>query len=94
MRRHHKEKSRLSAAVAAFLALTAGAGAAQLTNKDTESYTVIVTEDGVKNELAIAGGETLTFCNSGCFLTLPSGNKAALAGAEGVEIINGEAVVK
>lgn len=94
MRRHHKKTVSLSAVVAASLALTAGAGAATLTNKDTESYTVIVTEDGVKNELAIVGGETLTFCNSGCFLTLPSGNKAALAGSESVEIINGEAVVK
>jgi len=94
MRRHHKKTSRLSVAVAAFLAITAGAGAASLTNKDTESYTVIVTEGGVKNELAITGGETLTFCNAGCFLTLPSGNKAALAGPESVEIINGEAVVK
>lgn len=94
MRRHHKTKSRLSAAIAAFLAVTAGAGAASLTNKDAESYTVIVTEGGVKNELAVAAGETVTFCNGGCFLTLPSGNKAALAGAESVEIVNGEAVVK
>jgi len=76
------------------LAATVAASSASLTNKDADSYTVVVTEGGVKNELAIASGETVTFCNGGCFLTLPNGDRAALAGAESVEIVNGQAVIK
>jgi hypothetical protein len=86
--------NRVSVAIIAMLAATGAAGAATLINKDADSYTVLVTEDGVKNELAIAAGETITFCNGGCFLTLPNGDKAVLGGPETVEIVNGEAVVK
>ncbi len=76
------------------LAATGAVSSASLTNKDTDSHTVVVTEGGVKNELAIASGETVTFCNGGCFLTLPNGDRAALAGPETVEIVNGQAVIK
>lgn len=76
------------------LAATGAVSSASLTNKDADSHTVVVTEGGVKNELAIASGETVTFCNGGCFLTLPNGDRAALAGSESVEIVNGQAVIK
>lgn len=85
---------RVSVAVIGMLAATGAASSASLTNKDTDSHTVVVTEGGVKNELAIASGETVTFCNGGCFLTLPNGDRAALAGPETVEIVNGQAVIK
>lgn len=85
---------RVSVAVIAMLAATGAASSASLTNKDADSHTVVVTEGGVKNELAIASGETVTFCNGGCFLTLPNGDRAALAGPETVEIVNGQAVIK
>lgn len=85
---------RVSVAVIAMLAVTGAASSASLTNKDADSHTVVVTEGGVKNELAIASGETVTFCNGGCFLTLPNGDRAALAGPESVEIVNGQAVIK
>jgi hypothetical protein len=85
---------RVSVAVIAMLAATGAASSASLTNKDADNHTVVVTEGGVKNELAIASGETVTFCNGGCFLTLPNGDRAALAGPETVEIVNGQAVIK
>lgn len=94
MRRRCNKPNRIAAAVSAVLATSGTAGAATLINKDTGSYTVLVTEDGVKNELAIAAGETIIFCNGGCFLTLPNGDKAVLGGPETVEIVNGEAVVQ
>ncbi|MFZ2102187.1 MAG: hypothetical protein WAU86_16655 [Oricola sp.] len=86
--------NRVSVAVIAILAGTVAANSATLTNKDADSQTVVVTEGGVKNELAIASGETVTICNGGCFLTLPNGDRAALAGTETVEIVNGQAVIK
>ncbi|WP_346433401.1 hypothetical protein [Oricola sp.] len=70
------------------------AGAASLTNTDAESQTIIVTEGGVKRELAIQAGETVTLCNDGCFLTLPSGDRRVLGGAEAVDIVNGSPVIK
>lgn len=76
------------------LVATGAASSATLTNKDADSHTVIVTEGGVRNELAIAGGETVTFCGGGCFLTLPNGDRAALAGPETVEIVDGQTVIK
>lgn len=85
---------RVSVVVITLLAATGAASSASLTNKDADSHTVVVTEGGVKNELAIASGETVTFCNGGCFLTLPNGDRAALAGPETVEIVNGQAVIK
>ena len=85
---------RVPVAVLVLLAATIAANGATLTNKDADSQTVVVTEGGVKNELAIASGESVTFCNNGCFLTLPNGDRAVLAGQESVEIINGQAVIK
>ncbi|GAB4356506.1 MAG: hypothetical protein Kow0026_16310 [Oricola sp.] len=85
---------RVSVTVIAMLVATGAASGASLTNKDPDSHTVIVTEGGVKNEFAVASGETITFCDNGCFLTLPNGDRAALAGSENVEIVDGEAVIK
>ena len=89
-----RKMMRLPVAVLAVLTASVAANAATLTNKDANSQTVVVTEGGVKNELAIASGETVTFCGGGCFLTLPNGDRAVLAGQENVEIVNGQAVIK
>lgn len=84
----------VSVAIIAMLAASTAAGAASLTNNDTSAYTVVVTEGGIKTEMSISAGETVRFCNDGCFLTLPNGDRAALGGAEKVEIDKGEAVFK
>ena len=70
------------------------ADAASLTNKDGGSQTIVITEKGVRSEFAIAAGETVTTCESGCFLTLPNGDRAALSGTETVSIVNGGIVME
>lgn len=67
--------------------------AASLSNQDGEAHTLIVTEDGLRYELVVGAGETVSFCNAGCFLILPSGDRAALAGSESLAIVAGEVVV-
>ena len=54
--------------------------AASAINLDSEPRTLIVTEGGSKSELALAGGETVNFCPSGCFVTMPNGDLEALTG--------------
>ena len=81
----------------AFTALLAAGGsamAASAINLDSEPRTLIVTEGGSKSELALAGGETVNFCPSGCFVTLPNGDLEALTGSETIEISGGVARIK
>ncbi len=78
----------------ALLAAGGAAFAASAVNKDAEPRTLIVTEGGAKSELALAGGETVEFCPSGCFVTLPNGDLEALTGSETIEISGGVAKVK
>lgn len=81
---------------AAALIVVAGsqALAASATNLDPEPHTLIVTEGGNQSELAVAAGETVEFCPSGCFVTLPNGDREALTGAEIIEISGGVAKFK
>jgi hypothetical protein len=86
----------LKTLVAAFALLAAGASAqaANAVNLDSEPRTLIVTEGGNKSELALAGGESIDFCPSGCFVTMPNGDIEALTGSETVEISGGVARIK
>ena len=81
-------------ATLALLAAGASAQAASAVNLDQEPHTLIVTEGGNKSELAIGAGETVDFCSSGCFVTLPNGDIEALSGSETVEISGGVARIK
>lgn len=81
-------------AVAALLAVSGSAFAASAVNLDAETRTLIVTEDGNRQELAIAAGETVEFCQNGCFVTMPNGDRQALTGGETVEISGGEGKIK
>jgi hypothetical protein len=78
----------------ALLAAGGSAVAANAVNKDAETLTLIVTEGGGKTELALAAGETVEFCQNGCFVTLPNGDIEALTGSETVEISGGVARIK
>lgn len=69
------------------------AHAASLINQDGETHTLVVTENGVKSELVIGAGETVSFCATGCFITLPNGDRAALAGTESVELVGSDAII-
>ena len=70
------------------------ATAASVTNKDAQSQVLIVTEDGNKIELVVEAGATVSFCPSGCFVTMPSGDRETLAGSETIDIVNGAAMIK
>lgn len=81
-------------AATAFVAFAGSAQAASAVNLDSEPRTLIVTEGGSKSELALGGGETVEFCPSGCFVTMPNGDLEALTGAETIEISGGVAKIK
>jgi hypothetical protein len=91
--RRNAMKIRL-ALVAALLVASGVANAATAVNKDAETRTLIVTEGGSRSELSIAGGETVEFCVSGCFVTLPNGDREALSGSETLEISGGAVRIK
>ena len=85
-------KTKLAAAIAALMLVSAGAQAATLVNKGGDPVTIVVTEDGQKNEVTAAAAETVEFCLAGCFVTFPNGDRQALTGSESVEI-NGDTVL-
>lgn len=82
---------KLCAATALLIAAGGQSFAASATNLDSQPYTLLVTEGGSQSELAVAPGETVEFCSSGCFVTLPNGDREALTGAEIIEITGGHA---
>ncbi|EFM57233.1 hypothetical protein [Brucella inopinata] len=71
-----------------------GAYAAKLSNNDSGPQTIVVTEGASKREMIVAAGETVDFCPSGCFVTFPNGDRAALIGNETISINGGKATVK
>ncbi|MET3790065.1 hypothetical protein [Aquamicrobium terrae] len=81
-------------AVPVLLSMAGSALAASAVNKDSEPRTLVVTEGSSKRELTLGAGETVEFCASGCFVTLPNGDLEALTGSETVEISGGVARVK
>jgi hypothetical protein len=75
-------------------AVAAPALAASITNNDAEAVVLTIVENGSRSELAVGAGQTETVCPSGCFVTLPNGDRVALHGDETVEISGGAAVIK
>ena len=75
-------------------AFAGSAEAASITNRDGQAYSLSVTEGGVKSDIVNGPGETVTACVSGCFLTLPSGDREALGGSENIDIVGGKAVFR
>ena len=82
------------AATVMLAAVGGQAHAASAVNLDSEPRTLIVTEGGNKSELAVGAGETVEFCPSGCFVTMPNGDREALTGSETIEISGGDAKIK
>jgi len=79
---------------AALVAFGGQAYAASAVNLDKEPRTIIVTEGGNKQEIALGAGETVEFCSGGCFVTMPNGDREALTGGETVEISGGVGKIK
>ncbi|MGI6855792.1 hypothetical protein [Mesorhizobium sp. 1B3] len=86
--------NKISLALAGLLATSGMGMAASAVNLDSEPHTLIVTENGGRNELTIGAGETVEFCANGCFVTMPNGDRQALTGSEIVEISGGAARIK
>jgi hypothetical protein len=68
--------------------------AASITNKDSADIVLTVAENGNKVQITVASGSTEDVCPSGCFITMPNGDRLALTGGESVEISGGSANVK
>lgn len=86
--------NRYLVAVATVLALGGAAQGASAVNLDAEPRTLVVTEGGARSELLLAAGETVEFCSTGCFVTLPNGDREALTGSETLEIVGGAGRIK
>ena len=76
------------------LAMIGGASAASITNTDSQRQVLIVTEAGDKIEMVVEAGATVNFCPTGCFVTMPSGDRETFSGSESIDIVNGAAVIK
>lgn len=85
---------RFIAAATSLLALAGVSSAASIVNRDAETYSVIVTEGSSQAEVTVAAGQTVDVCPSGCFVTLPNGDRQALSGTEIVEISGGKARIR
>lgn len=75
-------------------AMAAPALAATVTNRDGQTQVLVIVEGGNRTEVAVEPGATQTICPSGCFVTLPNGDRVGLAGGETVDIEGGAASIK
>lgn len=80
--------------MAVSMAMIGGAAAASITNKDSQPQVLIVTEAADKIEMVVEAGATVSFCPTGCFVTMPSGDRETFSGSETIDIVNGAAVIK
>ena len=87
-------KTSITLTMLALLATGAPTLAASAVNNDAEVQTLIVTEGSNRSELAVAAGETVEFCQSGCFVTTPDGERHALTGTETLEISGGKGTLR
>lgn len=78
------QKLFITAAMALLIATPAIA--ATVTNRDDTTQTLIVTEGGEQVQLSIGPGESIEICPSGCFVTMPNGDREVLTGTERLEI--------
>ncbi len=75
-------------------AMTMPALAATVVNKDSKTQVLVIVEGGSRVEVAVEPGASESICSSGCFVTLPNGDRIALSGGETVELEGGAASVK
>lgn len=80
------KKLLVATALALLTAAPAVASAATVTNRDDEAHTLVVTEGSEQVELSIGPGESIEICPTGCFVTMPNGDREVLTGTERLEI--------
>ncbi|MBL8907236.1 MAG: hypothetical protein JNM20_11215 [Rhizobiales bacterium] len=83
----------LTIAALVLTGMVGAAAAATVTNGDGQAVLLKVTEGSQQSELAVGPGQTVEFCASGCFVTMPNGDREALTGSEQVTISGGKATV-
>ena len=79
--------------VAVVLSISSASGAS-VTNGEAETLTLVITEKGERSEIVLAVGQTQSICPSGCFITLPNGDRVVLSGSETVSVSNGRAIIE
>lgn len=84
-----KTMKHLGIVIGGLLASVAVGNAASVINLDSEPRAIVVTDSGGQSEILVAAGETLEFCQNGCFVTMPNGDRTALTGRETIEISGG-----
>lgn len=87
-------KSMMCGLCLALLLPAAAASAATLINAGSEPVVVQVSEASGRMDVSLDPGAQEEVCPSGCFLTLPSGDRVGLAGGETVEIKDGTAHIQ
>lgn len=80
------------ALLALFTSLHA-AGAATLTNSGDSVVVVQVADTSGRYDVSLDPGASEDVCPSGCFVTLPNGDRIGLGGQEKVDIHDGSASV-
>lgn len=81
----------------AFLVAISAAGAvaaATLTNSGSSTVTVQVADSGGRFDVSLEPGASEDVCPSGCFVTLPNGDRIGLGGQEKLDIKDGSASVE
>lgn len=77
------------------LSLLAGpVPAATLTNADDTPIELQIADSRGRTDLALEPGSTEDVCPTGCFVTLPNGDRLGLTGGEAVEIKGGAARIR
>jgi hypothetical protein len=82
--------NRIGVAILALMSASGAAMAASAINLDSEPRTIVVTEGSSRSELVIGAGEAIEFCPTGCFVTMPNGDREVLTGNETLEISDGK----
>jgi hypothetical protein len=67
--------------------------AADLVNKDTQSYQITTTEGEQKNSMEIASGETKTVCNSDCLIDVEGIGAVSVKASDVITIEGGQIVL-
>lgn len=91
----HNHRRSMALGLSLLLPMLAGEVlAATINNGEKSAQTIVVTEGTTKRELVVAPGESAEFCASGCFVTLPNGDREALTGSEELTLSGGSVSIK
>lgn len=81
--------ARITTAAACLLLAGGPVFAATAINMESDARTITVMEGGSQYDLTVEPGDSVEFCRKGCFVTLPGGDRRALAGVETIEFSGG-----